>query len=756
MSLKDQARQYHAYPKPGKIEVVSTKPLVTQEDLSLGYTPGVAEVCLDIAKNPADADHYTSKANLVGVITNGTAVLGLGNIGALASKPVMEGKAVLFKKFANIDVFDIEINETDPDKFVDTVASLAPTFGGINLEDIKAPECFEIEEKLRARLDIPVLHDDQHGTAIIVCSAFMNSLRVTGKKKEDVTIACVGAGAAGLACMNLLVDFGAKRENITLIDLEGVIHEGRKDDIPEKQKPFAHKTDKRTLEEALEGADYFFGLSAGGVLKPEFLAKMAEKPVIFAMANPTPEIMPDLAKQTRPDAIIGTGRSDFPNQINNVLGFPYLFRGALDCGAKTFNTEMKLAAAEALADLARKEADASLSSAYKGSRLKFGAEYLIPKPFDSRLLSEIAPAVAKAAMDTGVAQKPIADLKAYANGLHESIDQSFSLMRQIFNAARKDPKKIVFPEGEDARILQAAQSLVNEGVAHPIVLGRQNIIEPLIQDLGLSMIEGKDFTFIDPQTDNRLAHFTDLYYNQRKRAGITREEAAVHLRGRWTIFAALLVQTGAADAIVAGISGRFDRFLGVVKNLIPMQEGVNNLYAVNAVMQKEHVYFMGDTHATVNPTAEQLAEMTILAADEMSHFGITPRVAMLSHSNFGSSCTESAQKMATARSLVKEQAPHINVEGEMQADAALNTDIMRRVFPESALREPANLLIMPNLDAANIAFNLMRATLPDVEYIGPILMGLSKPVHILSVDAPVRRIVNMSALAVVEAQGGLK
>ena len=753
--MQGKAHKYHAFPKPGKIEVISTKPLMTQEDLSLGYTPGVADVCEEIAHDPTKANLYTSKANLVAVITNGTAVLGLGDIGPLASKPVMEGKSVLFKKFANIDVFDLEIAENDPDAFVDTVARLAPTFGGINLEDIKAPECFEIENKLRERLDIPVLHDDQHGTAIIACTAFMNAIRVAKKKKDKVKIVCVGAGAAGLACMSLLVEYGVPRDNITLVDIDGVVYKGREQMNPYLEA-FARETKDRTLADALDGADVFFGLSAGGLLKPELLEKMAKNPIVFAMANPTPEILPSEAKEVRSDVIIGTGRSDFPNQINNVLGFPYLFRGALDCGATTFNTEMKLAAANALAELARKEADASLSKAYKGAKLKFGPEYLIPKPFDPRLLSAIAPAVAKAAADTGVAKNPIEDLEAYQHALRESVDQSFSLMRQIYGTAKKDPKRIVYPDGEDPRVLQAAQTLVSEGMAHPIILGRPDIIQPQLQDLGLSLVDGEGVTFIDPQTDARLADYTAEYYDMRKRDGVTLKEAGVHLRGRWSTFGSMMVRLGDADAMVTGLSARFNRYLQVACSIINGTSDTSGIYALQLVMAKDKFFFMTDTHVNVDPTAEQIAEMTILAAKEALHFGIEPRVALLSHSNFGSSTAACAQKMKRARALVKEIDPDLQIEGEMQADSAMDTGIMHHVFPDAELDDAANILVMPSLDAGNIAFNLMRMMNTDAEYIGPILMGLKKPVHILNVEAPVRRIVNMSALAVVEAQANGK
>ncbi len=754
-NLRASALLYHSLPKPGKIEVVSTKPLTTQADLALGYTPGVAEVCKEIVKDPSQANYLTTKGNLVGVITNGTAVLGLGNIGPLAAKPVMEGKAVLFKKFANIDVFDIEIEETDPDLFVETVARLAPTFAGINLEDIKAPECFEIEKKLRERLDIPVLHDDQHGTAIIACAAFMNAIYVAKKKKNQVKITCVGAGAAGLACMNLLVDYGVPRKNITLVDLAGVIYKGR-EKMNEFLEPFAHETQKRTLEDAIDGADMFFGLSAAGILKPTLLKKMAKNPIIFAMANPDPEIMPDKAREIRPDAIIGTGRSDFPNQINNVLGFPYLFRGALDCEATTFNTEMKLAAAKALAELARKEADASLQKAYKGDVLKFGADYLIPKPFDPRLLQTIAPAVAKAAKETGVAKKPIKDLKSYALSLQESVDQSFSIMRQIMAQAKKDPQQVIFPEGEEKTVLQAAQEIIHEGFARPLILGRPDIIRPLIHELGLPMREGRDFELIDPQTDDRLEEYTVKYYNLRKRDGVTMKEAAVHLRGRWMTFASMMLREGAGDALVAGVSGRFQRYLHVANHIVNDNMDTKNIYALTLVMQKDKIFFIGDTHVNDEPTAEQITEMAYLAWKEVQHFGIQPRIALLSHSNFGSENTPRTMVMKEARELIRQKYPQIQVEGEMQADAALDMDIIKRVFPDSCLNEPANILLMPSLDAANISFNMMRMTSDEGEYIGPVLLGMQKPVHILSIDPPVRRIVNMVALAVVEAQGRAK
>lgn len=748
--LKTRAFIYHASPKPGKIETISSKPLVTQDDLSLGYTPGVAEVCTEIARDPEQATNYTIKGNLVAVITNGTAVLGLGDIGPLASKPVMEGKAVLFKKFANIDVFDIEINETDPKKFIETVERMAPTFGGINLEDIKAPECFEIEKELKERLDIPVMHDDQHGTAIISTAAFINSLHLTGKKKEKVKIVCVGAGAAGLSCMRMLVAYGVPKQNITMIDRNGVIYEGR-EDLNDYVKEFAGKSKARNLREALKGADYFFGLSAGGILKPEMLKDMAKNPVIFAMANPTPEIMPDVAKEVRPDAIIGTGRSDFPNQINNVLGFPYLFRGALDCGATTINDEMKLAASEALAELARKEADASLAQAYKGHQLVFGPEYIIPKPFDSRLLSVVAPAVAKAAMATGVARRPIAEMMQYVHRLEETTDQSMNIMRRITTAAKEIGGRIAFPEAEDVRILHASQTLVNQGIAHPILIGRPDVVREQIRKNNLSIREGEDFTLVDPQKHDKLEEYTEAYYNLRKRSGLLPPEADIVLRNRWTALAAMMVRQGDAEAVVCGITGRFSKFYRQADQILGRQEGLKGVYALQMLLHRDRIYFIGDTHINVDPTAEQIAEMAELAADQVRHFGIDPRVALLSYSNFGSADVPSAQKMQEARKIIKKHCPELTVEGEMQTDAALNMNVLHNLFPDAALKEPANVLLMPSLDSASIAFNLLRMQRKDGEYLGPMLLGMKKPVHILSLDASVRRIVNISALAVVEA-----
>lgn len=746
-----QSILYHSLPKPGKLEIVATKPLTTQEDLSLAYTPGVATVCTAVENDVDQAYNLTAKGNLVMVVTNGTAVLGLGDIGPEAAKPVMEGKAVLFKKFADIDVFDIEVNEKDPEKLVNVIEAIAPTCGGINLEDIKAPECFYVESELQKRLDIPVFHDDQHGTGIIALAAFINSLHLTGKKKEKVKIVFSGAGAAGLACVRILVDYGVPKKNITLVDIEGVVYEGR-ENLGEHLAEFAHKTKARTLEDVMDGADIFFGLSAGGVLKKEWVKKMAKNPVVFAMANPTPEIMPDEVHEVRDDAIVGTGRSDFPNQVNNVLVFPYVFRGALDCRATTVNKEMKIAAAEGIAELARREADASLDVAYKGKTLKFGAEYVIPKPFDSRLVSIVAPAVAKAAMDSGVAKAPIADLEAYAGKLKGNVDQSFTLMRQIFSSAKKEPKRVVYPEAEDARILRAAQTLVNEGICHPILIGRPEIVKSTIQNLGLTMREGEDFTFVDPNNHPKHMEYTDVFYGLRKRDGISQSEAEIIMRTRWTSLASMMVREGDADAMVAGVTGKFTKFVRAMKDIIPTQPGVNSVYALQMIMHQGRVFFIGDTNVNVDPSAEEIAELCTLAAEEVKHFGVDPSIALLSHSNFGSHKDASASKMQDAYKVLNETRPDLAVEGEMQADCALDMEIMRRTFPDSKLKNEANVLVMPNMDAASIAFNLLKNTLSTAENLGPIMLGLSKPVHILSTYASVRQIVNMSALSVVEAQ----
>lgn len=742
---------YHSLPKPGKLEVVPTKPLSTQEDLSLAYTPGVAEVCLKIKEDPTQADALTTRSNLVGVVSNGTAVLGLGNIGPLAAKPVMEGKAVLFKKFAGIDVFDIEIDEKDPDKLIETVARLEPTFGGINLEDIKAPECFKIEKALEERMGIPVFHDDQHGTAIILTAAFLNALRLTKKKAGDVKIVCVGAGAAGISCMRMLLEAGAKKKNIFMVDIDGVVYKGR-NQMNEHLAEFAQDTKDRTLDDVIKKADVFIGVSAGGVLKKEMVAKMAKNPVILAMANPVPEITPEEVKEVRDDAIIGTGRSDYPNQVNNVLCFPFVFRGALDVGARNINMAMKLAAAEAIAELARKAADATLDSAYKNHTLVFGPEYIIPKPFDPRLISIVAPAVAKAAMDSGVARRPIADLEQYARNLKMTVDQSFSLMQQIMRAAKQAPKKVVFPDGEDHRVIRAAQVMVTEGVCHPMLIGNPDKICGVMKARGLDMVEGKDFTLVDPKKYPAIEDYIKVYYDIRKRDGISEAEAEIIMRYRWAALAAMMVREGDADAMVGGFTGKFVKFLSQAEQIIGRRDDVCGVYALQALLKKGQIYFMGDTNVNVDPTAEQVAELAVLSAEAVERFGIEPKIALLSHSHFGNYQSPSSLKMKKALSLIKERAPKLLVEGEMQADAAVDPEVMERTFPDSDLQEPANILVMPNLDAASISFNLLKSTSERIEQLGPILLGMKKPVHIVAAHASVRQIVNLSALAVVETQ----
>jgi malate dehydrogenase (oxaloacetate-decarboxylating)(NADP+) len=749
--LSLDALAYHSHPKPGKLEVFPSKPLITQDDLSLAYTPGVADVCNVIKDDPSQAGNLTIKSNLVAVITNGTAVLGLGNIGPLASKPVMEGKAVLFKNFAQVDCFDIEVEENDPHKLIDICAGIAPTFGGINLEDIKAPECFIVEKELQKRLDIPVFHDDQHGTAIIFLAGIINATKLNKKKKSALKVVCNGAGAAGLACMKMLHAWGVPKKNITMVDIDGVVYQGR-EQMNEYIEEFAVKTKKRTLTQVIDGADIFLGVSVGNVLKPEMVKKMAKNPVIFAMANPTPEIMPEIAKKARPDAIIGTGRSDFPNQINNVLCFPYMFRGALDVEATCVNDEMKIAAAEAIAGLARQTADHSLTSSYKNAeQLKFGPEYIIPKPFDPRLLSVVSPAVAKAAMESGVARKPLADLSAYTESLRGRVDQSFGIMRQVFMKAKSAPQRVIFPEGEDERVLRAAQQVINEGIARPIIIGREKIVKEQLKKSGVTIKPGKDFEFIDPNTYDKLDHYAEIYYGMRKRSGMLPPEAAIALRSRWTALGAVMLHENDADAMVVGVTGRFSKFSRAIQPIIKARDGIQNLYALQLVMHKGRMFFIGDTNVNVDPTPEQIAEMTKLAHEEVKHFGMEPRFALLSHSHFGSHENASAEKMRQAYRLIRDNHPEILVEGEMQADAALNMEIMERTFPDSKLQEPANVLMMPNLDSANIAFNMVRSIMRSGETVGPILLGMEKPVHILNVSASVRQIVNMTALAVVEA-----
>ncbi len=721
--LDRDALEYHRFPPPGKLEVTPTKPLANQRDLALAYSPGVAACCRAVAQDPLAADELTARANLVGVISNGSAVLGLGNIGPLAAKPVMEGKAVLFKKFAGIDVFDIEINERDPDRLVEIIAALEPTFGGINLEDIKSPECFQVEGKLKRRVKVPVFHDDQHGTAIIASAAILNALDLVGKRLEEVRLVTAGAGAAAIACLRLLVTLGLPRENIIATDLHGVVYRGRKVEMDAHKKRFARDTPLRTLAEAIEGADVFLGLSTGNVLSPEMVRSMARDPVILALANPVPEIQPALAKQARPDAIIATGRSDYPNQVNNVLCFPYIFRGALDVGATEINDEMKIACVHALASIARRDAPDVVEAAYGGQSLSFGPEYLIPKPFDPRLILELAPAVAKAAMESGVATRPIEDMELYRHRLHRFVFQSVLVMKPFFDRAKGSLRRIVYPEGELPTVLRAIQSVVDEGLARPVVIGREGRISELIAQIGLRIEPGEDFDLVAPEGE--------------------REEL--------TVQAAALLAAGEADALICGLKGNFQQHLETIVERVGMRPGVNTLATLHVLVLKQGTFFLCDTYVNTDPDAGQIAEMTALAAEEVCRFGLEPRVALLSHSNFGASQAPSAVKMRKALMLIRQRYPELEVEGEMQADAALIEGIRKSLNPLSGMKGHANLLIMPDVDAANISMNLLHV-LCNGASVGPILLGLNRSAHILTPAATVRRIVNMSALAVVEAQ----
>jgi malate dehydrogenase (oxaloacetate-decarboxylating)(NADP+) len=749
--LRDAALEYHRSPTPGKISLTPTKALSNQRDLSLAYSPGVAYACTAIQENPQEAAALTSRANLVAVITNGTAVLGLGNIGALAGKPVMEGKGCLFKKFAGIDVFDIEIDETDPDKIVEVVAALEPTFGGINLEDIKAPECFYIEKKLRERMKIPVFHDDQHGTAIVTAAAVLNGLKIVGKDIGKVKLVASGAGAAALACLDLLVSLGLKMENIIVSDSKGVVYAGRKEAMDPNKERYAKDTKARSLGEIIDDADIFLGLSAGGVLKPEMVKKMADKPLILAMANPEPEIRPELAKQVRPDCIIGTGRSDYPNQVNNSLCFPFIFRGALDCGASTINEEMKLAAVRALAEIARAEPSEIVALAYGEQTPSFGPEYLIPRAFDPRLITKIAPAVAKAAMDSGVATRPINDFDAYLRQLGRFVYQSGTTMEPVFEAARQAPKRVIYAEGEDERVLRAAQVAVDEGLARPVLVGRPDIISARIQKLGLRLKLGDNCECVNVLDDPRYRDAWSEYYQLARREGVTRAKAMEEMRSRTTLIGAILVRRGDADAMLCGTLGDYPDHLKYVRNVIGMRSGVKTLAAMQMLILPQRQLFICDTHVNRDPNAEQVAEMTLLAAEAVRRFGLTPSVALLSHSSFGSSDAPSAQKMRDALAIVQAKAPDLAVDGEMRGDAALSKAILDDAFPESRLKSEANLLIMPNVDAANIAHNLLRVAAGGGLTIGGILLGAAKSVHILTQSSTVRRIVNMTALAVVDA-----
>jgi len=746
--LRQAALQYHRQAPAGKITVTPSKPMITQRDLALAYTPGVAAVCEALVENPSEARNLTSRGNLVAVITNGTAVLGLGAIGPLAAKPVMEGKAMLFKKFAGIDVFDLEIEERDPDKLVDIIAALEPTFGGINLEDIKAPECFYIERKLRERMKIPVFHDDQHGTAIIVGAALLNGLKVVGKDIAKIKLVVSGAGAAALACLDMLVSLGVRMENITVTDIKGVVYQGRVEEMDDNKARYAVQTSARTLAEVIAGADVFLGLSAGGVLKPEMVKQMGNRPLIFALANPTPEILPDVAKTARPDAILATGRSDYPNQVNNALCFPFIFRGALDVGASTINEAMKRAAVYAIAELAQAEQPEEEQEVYGDESLSFGADHLIPKPFDSRLITRIAPAVAQAAMDSGVAERPIADMAAYREQLAGFVYHSNMLMKPVFEAAKRAPQRLVYAEGEESRVLHAVQTVVDEGMAYPILVGRPEVIELRIAKLGLRIRAGEHFELVNPESDSRYREYWSEYHRLMQRHGVTPSAAKRAMRRSNTLIAAMLVRMGEADAMLCGTVSQPIRHLRYIDEVIGKRPGVNVYAAMNILMLPRHTLFICDTHVNLDPSAEQVAEMTILAAEEMRRFGLTPKVALLSHSNFGSHEDASARKMGRARELLEKLAPELEVEGEMHGDAALSESLRTAAFPDNGLKGVANLLIMPNLDAANIAYNLLKMTGGDGITIGSILLGANKSVHILTTTATVRRIVNMSALAV--------
>ena len=749
--LTEAALYFHQYPKPGKLEIQATKPLGNQRDLALAYSPGVAAPCLEIAKDPAKAADYTARGNLVAVISNGTAVLGLGAIGPLASKPVMEGKAVLFKKFADIDVFDIEVDERDVDRFVDAVAVLEPTFGGINLEDIKAPECFQIEAKLRERMNIPVFHDDQHGTAIIVGAAVRNGLELAGKDISDAKIVASGAGAAALACLNMLVSLGARLENIWVTDIEGVVYEGREALMDEWKAKFAQKTDKRTLSEVIDGADVFLGLSAAGVLKPDMVAKMGKGPLILALANPNPEIMPEDARAVRPDVVMCTGRSDYPNQVNNVLCFPYIFRGALDVGATTINEEMKRAAVEAIAGLAREEPSDVAARAYGGATETFGPNYLIPSPFDQRLILRVAPAVARAAMETGVATRPIEDFTAYLDRLNRFVFRSGLIMKPIIQAATQDPKRIIYAEGEDERVLRAAQVLMEDQIAKPILVGRPDVLQARCERFGLKIRPGEDFEFINPQDDPRYRDYVDEYFSCVGRKGLPPDAARTIVRTNSTVISALAVRRGDADAVICGLEGRFIRHLRDIRQIIGMRDGVRDLSALSLLINSRGAIFLTDTFVSEDPGAAELAEMALLAAEEIHRFGIEPKAALLSLSNFGSRDTASSRKMRAALEILWRANPDLEVDGEMHGDSALNELLRERVMPDSKLKGEANLLLFPNLDAANIALNLLKVSTQAL-HVGPILLGAAKPVHILTPSVTSRGVVNMSALACVEAQ----
>ena len=750
--LRQQALEYHESGSPGKISVTPTKQLVNQRDLALAYSPGVAAACEEIVKDPANAFRYTSRGNLVAVITNGTAVLGLGNIGPLAAKPVMEGKGVLFKKFAGIDVFDLEVNETNLDRLVDIVAALEPTFGGVNLEDIKAPDCFYVERKLRERMKIPVFHDDQHGTAIVVGAALVNGLTVVGKDIKKVKLVVSGAGAAALACLDLLLDLGLPKENIWVTDLAGVVYEGRKELMDPEKDRFVQKTDARTLADVIAGADVFLGLSAAGVLKKEMVAKMAAKPLIFALANPDPEILPEDVKAVRDDAIVATGRTDYPNQVNNVLCFPFIFRGALDSGATTITRPMELAAVHAVAELARAEQSEVVSAAYGSGSLSFGPDYLIPKPFDPRLIVKIAPAVAKAAAESGVATRPIADLDAYVERLQEFVYHSGNFMKPIFAAAKRATKnRIVYAEGEEERVLRAVQVVVDEELARPILVGRPSVLESRIERFGLRIRAGVDFDLVNPESDRRYRQYWETYHAMTERKGVTEQYAKLEMRRRHTLIGAMMMHLGEADGMICGTFGSHSLHLDYVDQVLGRRPDVSCYAAMNLLILPKRSVAIVDTHVNADPSAEELAEITLMAAEEMRRIGITPRIALLSHSNFGSSTAASAEKMRQVLELVRARAPGTNIDGEMHGDIALDAELRRHIMPRSTLVGEANLLVCPSIDAANISYNLLKIAAGNGIAIGPVLLGCKAAAAILTSSATVRRIVNMTALTVLDA-----
>jgi len=750
-ALRDAALEYHRSPVRGKIAVTPTKPLSNQRDLSLAYSPGVAYACLAIEQDPALAHDYTARGNLVGVVTNGTAVLGLGDIGPLAGKPVMEGKGCLFQKFAGIDVFDIELAERDPDKLVDIIAALEPTLGGVNLEDIKAPECFYIEKKLRERMNIPVFHDDQHGTAIISTAALINGLELVGKKIGEVKIAVSGAGAAAIACLDLMVELGVNRANVTVCDSKGVIHDKREDRLDESKKRYQRVTPMRTLADAMAGADVVLGCSAAGAISADMVKSMADKPIILALANPEPEIRPELAKSVRPDCIIATGRSDYPNQVNNVLCFPYIFRGALDCGATRITEAMKIACVKEIADLAKAEISGEVAAAYPGRELRFGADYLIPTPFDSRLILRIAPAVARAAEASGVATRPVKDMEGYVQSLSRFVSHTGMLMRPLFSAARQAPKRVVYAEGEDERVLRAVQIALDERLVKPILVGRPAVIAARIERAGLRLQPGRDFEIVNPEDDTRFRQYWETYHRLNARDGVTTEMAKATVRRSNTTIAALMVHLGDADALLCGLVGRFDRHFGHLREVIRQRPNTHGFATVNALLLDKHTLFIADTSVNDDPSAEQLADIAAMTVEEVRGFGLVPQVAFLSHSMFGSSQRPSAKKMRAARDLFVQRMPDVSADGELQGDAAFSPELREALLPDSTLQGAANVLICPNLDAANILFNVLKMTGGHGVTIGPILLGADAPVHVLTPSSTVRRIVNMTALAVTRA-----